>query len=115
MGGRCHPFYHDCRECVRISATEERTVSHPTLKKIRPGTNRQCAAMNSAVMSRAHLSTTLRGIEFPLQSFVRCGHLLVTRFPCPRSPLALALITGLLAVNPQDRLSLADACQHPWV
>ena len=71
--------------------------------------------MNSAVMSRAHLSTTLRGIEFPLQSFVRCGHLLVTRFPCPRSPLALALITGLLTVNPQDRLLLANACQHPWV
>jgi hypothetical protein len=26
----------------------------------------------------------------------------------------LALITGLLAINPQDRMTLADAFQHPW-
>jgi len=29
--------------------------------------------------------------------------------------LLLALITGLLTVNPQDRMTLADAFQHPWV
>lgn len=27
----------------------------------------------------------------------------------------LALITGLLTINPQDRMTLADAFQHPWV
>ena len=27
----------------------------------------------------------------------------------------VALITGLLAVDPQDRMTLADAFQHPWV
>jgi len=25
------------------------------------------------------------------------------------------LITGLLTVDPQDRMTLADAFQHPWV
>jgi hypothetical protein len=62
LGGRCHPLYHDCRECVRTSAAEERAcLTH--LLKIRPGTNQQRAAMSLAVMSRAHFSTTLRGTE----------------------------------------------------
>jgi hypothetical protein len=26
----------------------------------------------------------------------------------------LALITGLLTINPRDRMTLADAFQHPW-
>jgi len=26
----------------------------------------------------------------------------------------VALITGLLTINPQDRMTLADAFQHPW-
>ncbi|KAH9173847.1 CAMK/CAMKL/CHK1 protein kinase [Lactarius sanguifluus] len=34
--------------------------------------------------------------------------------PWDRIPRA-SLITGLLTVNPQDRMSLADAFQHPWV
>ncbi|KAF8269432.1 kinase-like domain-containing protein [Lactarius quietus] len=33
------------------------------------------------------------------------------RIPAP----VFSLITGLLTVSPQDRLSLADACRHPWV
>ncbi|KAH9003291.1 CAMK/CAMKL/CHK1 protein kinase [Lactarius hatsudake] len=33
------------------------------------------------------------------------------RIPAP----VFSLITGLLTVNPQDRMSLADAFQHPWV
>ena len=27
----------------------------------------------------------------------------------------VALITGLLTINPQDRMTLANAAQHPWV
>jgi hypothetical protein len=56
---------------------------------------------------------TLRGTESPRLSFV---HRVVCVFPTHAyAPLALALITGLLTVNPQDRMSLADAFRHPWV
>lgn len=36
--------------------------------------------------------------------------------PWNRIPASIfSLITGLLAVDPQDRMTLADAFQHPWV
>ncbi|KAH9994618.1 CAMK/CAMKL/CHK1 protein kinase [Russula vinacea] len=36
--------------------------------------------------------------------------------PWNRMPASVfSLITGLLTVNPQDRMTLADAFQHPWV
>ena len=35
-------------------------------------------------------------------------------FPYYANVTWLALITGLLTVDPQDRMTLADAFQHPW-
>lgn len=36
--------------------------------------------------------------------------------PWDRIPASVfSLVTGLLTINPQDRMSLADAHQHPWV
>lgn len=65
-----------------------------------------------AVTLQAHSSMTTRGTEYLRPCSVRRPY----RYLFLAHSLApwLALITGLLTINPQDRMTLADAFQHPW-
>lgn len=110
MGCRCHPIYHDRWECVGPSAAkkelclihlEDTPWDEPTERSYEFGRYVAGSFIDDAPWNR---------IPAP----VFCSSSTLMPFLSSLTHPWVALITGLLTINPQDRMTLADAFQHPW-
>lgn len=100
-----------------MPATEKRAVPYPTVKDT-PWDEPTARSFefsrytSGAFIDDAPWDRIPAPIFCTSQSFARDAFFPAHTYYASLTP---ALITGLLTVNPQDRMSLADAFRHPWV